>query len=66
MINTLKKTIKLTNALAYIGLTKSTYFYASNPTRKKKREYKFDPELKKILLNLRPMVMRSAMANWAW
>ena len=52
MINTLKKTMKLTNALEYIGLTKSTYSYVSHPMRKKKREYKFDPELKEILLNL--------------
>jgi len=52
MVDTLKKTMKLTNALKYIGLTKSTYFYEFCPTRKKKRKYKFDPELKEILLNL--------------
>ncbi|NOY58183.1 MAG: IS3 family transposase [Calditrichaeota bacterium] len=45
--------MKLTDALAYIGLTKSTYFYASSPTRKKKRGYKFDSKLKEILLNLK-------------
>lgn len=53
MINMLKKTMTITSALKYIGLTKSTYFYASNPTVKKKREYKCDLELKKILLNLK-------------
>jgi putative transposase len=52
MINTLKKTMPVTNALRYIGLTKSTYFYASHPTGNKKRAYQFDPELKGILLNL--------------
>lgn len=44
--------MQLTNALEYIGLTKSTYAYTSHPRQKKKREYKFDPELKEILLNL--------------
>jgi putative transposase len=52
MINTLKKTMPVTNALRYIGLTKSTYFYTSHPTRNKKRAYQFDPELKGVLLNL--------------
>jgi len=53
MIKTLKKTMSLTQALSYLGLTKSTYFYAPYPTRNKKTKYKFDFDLKETLLNLK-------------
>lgn len=53
MINILKKTMSLTRALSYFGLTKSTYFYVSHPTRSKKTGYRFDFDLKEVLLNLK-------------
>jgi len=53
MINTLKKTMKLTQALSYIGLTKSTYFYVKSPTINAKKKYQLDSNLKEILLSLK-------------
>lgn len=44
--------MKLTGALKYIGLSKSSYLYESRPTSQKKRTYKLDPILKDVLLNL--------------
>ncbi len=45
--------MKLTAALEYIGLSKSSYFYKSHPTSRKKRAYRLDPKLKDVLLDLK-------------
>lgn len=45
--------MKTATALKYIELSKSSYFYNSCSTSKKKRPYKLDPNLKDILLNLK-------------
>ncbi len=49
----LKGKMKLADALKYIGLSKSSYFYESHPTIKKKKAYQLDPILKNVLLNLK-------------
>jgi putative transposase len=50
----LTKEIKLCRALKFLDLEKSTYFYKEKilDTKKPKKEYVFDEELKNILLNL--------------
>lgn len=53
IVDGLKREMKLTTALKYIGLSKSSYFYDYRPMRKIKRGYELDPELKGALLGLK-------------
>ena len=52
MINALRQSMKLTRALKYIGLTKSSYFYEFHHVSIRNRIYRLDPSLKNVLLDL--------------
>jgi len=53
LIRELKNKMKITTALKYIGLSKSSYFYESRTSSGNKKAYRMDPDLKKVLLNLK-------------